>query len=155
MYLQKKAKINLSNTHFQSPSCTADNFLVSKSGSPQLSGAASYCGRGTLSITSTSNSLSIGKSIIYQLNFKHMEKKLKIRIEMKKSYFWLKFLHKISIITLQCCSSRSFTLFLGLITKAQSQGGKFLCSLTAVKVWSSRVKHTESNIHSVLVAVFD
>lgn len=38
-----------------------DRLLVSRVGDPQLSGAAQYCGLGTLSTTSTYQSLSIGK----------------------------------------------------------------------------------------------
>uniref|UniRef100_A0A2A4JCN2 Peptidase S1 domain-containing protein n=1 Tax=Heliothis virescens TaxID=7102 RepID=A0A2A4JCN2_HELVI len=44
----------------QSTSCSADRLLVSRSGDPQLSGADTYCGRGSLTATSTGQTISVG-----------------------------------------------------------------------------------------------
>nr|WBB28747.1 trypsin-like proteinase T2a [Yponomeuta cagnagella] len=44
----------------QSSSCSMDRLLVSKTGDPQLTGADTYCGRGTLTTQSTAQRLSIG-----------------------------------------------------------------------------------------------
>ncbi|KAM3956826.1 venom serine protease [Aphomia sociella] len=44
----------------QTPSCTMDRLLISKTGDPQLSGADYYCGRGTVTALSTGQRISIG-----------------------------------------------------------------------------------------------
>lgn len=44
----------------QSNSCMKDQFLISRTGDPGLNGADKYCGRGSLTITSTGQRLSIG-----------------------------------------------------------------------------------------------
>lgn len=44
----------------QSTSCMLDRILVSKTGDPQLAGADSYCGRGSLSVVSSRQRLSVG-----------------------------------------------------------------------------------------------
>ncbi|XP_013161753.1 PREDICTED: venom serine protease 34-like [Papilio xuthus] len=42
--------------------CSMDRLLISRTGDPQLSSAEYYCGRGTLSVTSVAQRLSIGLS---------------------------------------------------------------------------------------------
>ncbi|XP_047035703.1 venom serine protease 34-like isoform X3 [Helicoverpa zea] len=44
----------------QSPSCSVDRLLVSRSGDPQLNAADTYCGRGSLTAISTGQTISIG-----------------------------------------------------------------------------------------------
>ncbi|XP_026497609.2 venom serine protease 34-like [Vanessa tameamea] len=44
----------------QTPSCSMDRLLISKSGDPQLTNAEFYCGRGTVSAVSTGQRISVG-----------------------------------------------------------------------------------------------
>nr|AXY94763.1 trypsin-like proteinase T2a precursor [Galleria mellonella] len=44
----------------ESPSCSLDRLLISKSGDPQLSAAEHYCGRGFMTVVSTGQTISVG-----------------------------------------------------------------------------------------------
>ncbi|CAH2057359.1 unnamed protein product, partial [Iphiclides podalirius] len=50
----------------ESPSCSMDRLLISRTGDPQLASAEYYCGRGRLNITSNGQTLAVGLISSYQ-----------------------------------------------------------------------------------------